>query len=101
MKQESKIKENQRIFDAKIRCHRKVVYNYSGEPLTKEEEEDLLSLGLNFSAASTVFPAVKFMRSTENFCQDLEKEGHKESKEKVQKIRNIMVNQLRKGCWLG
>ena len=97
IEQEKKEKERQRVFNAKLRCHKKVVYNNSGEHITKEEE-DLLSLGLNFNIAPTRFPIMEYMASTESFCQELENNKGMESKEKAQRIRNIMVKHLRKGC---
>ena len=40
------------------------------------------------------------MASTESFCQELENDKGMKSKEKAQRIRNIMVKHLRKGCQL-
>ena len=60
IEQEKKEKERQRVFNAKLRCHKKVVYNTSGEHITKQEE-DLLSLGLNFNIAPTRFPIMEYI----------------------------------------
>ena len=92
----NKIKE-ERISNAKIRCHKKVVYNNSGSPIS-ENDENLFSLGLNFRIAPTKFPLVEYISSTEKLCQQMEKSKIKEDKVKAQKIRNIVMNHLRRGC---
>ena len=54
-----KIKENQRVFNAKVRCHKKVVYNNSDKhTYYKEGRGKFLSFGFIFSIDPMEFPIV-------------------------------------------
>ena len=62
---------------------KKIVYNNSSKALTAKQEK-LLELGLNFAVTPKKFPLVEYIAATENLCQ-------------AQKIRNMVLNHIRKG----
>ena len=80
----------------KSRYDKKIVYNNSSRELSMEEIE-LLTLGLNFGLASKRFPLVEYIVATEKLCLSLEEEKADESIEKAQKIRNLVMDHIRKG----
>ena len=75
---------------------KKIVYNNSSKVLTAKQEK-LLELGLNFAVTPKKFPLVEYIAATENLCQSLEELGDDESMEKAQKIRNMVLNHVRRG----
>ena len=75
---------------------KKIVYNNSSRKLTAEQEK-LLELGLNFSITPNKFPLLEYIAAAEDLCQSLEGFGDDESLEKAQKIRNVLINHIKKG----
>ena len=74
---------------------KKIVYNNSSKKLTSSQEK-LLELGLHF-AVTLKFPLIEHIVAAEDRCQTLEEHGDNESVENAQKIRNIMIDHVRKG----
>ena len=72
------------------------MYNNSSKALTVKQES-LLELGLNFAVTPKEFPLIGCIAATENLCQSLEELGDDESMEKAQKIRNMVLNHVRRG----
>jgi hypothetical protein len=54
-------------------------------------------LGLNFSITPNKFPLLEYIAAAEDLCQSLEGFGDDESLEKAQKIRNVLINHIKKG----
>ena len=75
---------------------RKIIYNNSRKKLTAEQEK-LLELGLNFSITPNKFPLLEYIAAAEDLCQSLEGFGDDESLEKAQKIRNVLIDHIKKG----
>ena len=75
---------------------KKIIYNNSSKKLTTNQEK-LLKLGLNFAVTPKKFPLIEYIVAAEDLCQSLEERGDDESMEKAQKIRNIMIDHIRKG----
>ena len=75
---------------------KKIVYNNSSKKLTAHQEK-LLELGLNFSITPRKFPLLEYIAAAEDLCQSLEGFGDDESIEKAQKIRNVMIDHIKKG----
>ena len=75
---------------------KKIIYNNSSKKLTTNQEK-LLELGLNFAVTPKKFPLIEYIAAAEDLCQSLEERGDDESMEKAQKIRNIMIDHIRKG----
>ena len=75
---------------------KKIVYNNSSKKLTADQEK-LLELGLNFSITPRKFPLLEYIAAAEDLCQSLEGFGDDESIEKAQKIRNVMIDHIKKG----
>ena len=97
-KNDKKTKDiNDEVQKAKDRCKKQIVYNNSSR-LLSEEEVNLLSLGLNFGIKPDKFPVVEYIQATESLCQRLEKDEEQGSKDWAQRIRNIALNHIRKGC---
>ena len=80
------------ILDPKRKC----IYNNSSKILT-EEQKKFLKLGLNFSVTPNKFPLIEYIAAAENLCQSLEELQDDESLEKTQKIRNLLIDHVRKG----
>ena len=78
---------------------RKVVYNNSGKKLSAKQEQ-ILELGLNFAITPKKFPLLEYIAAAEDLCQSLEGFGDDESVEKAQKIRNVMIDHIKKGVGL-
>ena len=55
-----------------------------------------LELGLNFSITPNKFPLLEYIAAAEDLCQSLEGFGDDESLEKAQKIRNVMIDHIKK-----
>ena len=96
-KRNKRVDEQDDIKRAKERCKKKIVYNNS-KRVFSEEEINLISLGLNFGIKPTKFPLVEYIQATETLCLNLEKEDENGSKDRAQKIRNIAIDHIRKGC---
>ena len=75
---------------------RKIIYNNSRKKLSAEQEK-LLELGLNFSITPNKFPLLEYIAAAEDLCQSLEGFGDDESLEKAQKIRNVLIDHIKKG----
>ena len=75
---------------------KKIVHNNSSKKLTADQEK-LLELGLNFSITPRKFPLLEYIAAAEDLCQSLEGFGDDESIEKAQKIRNVMIDHIKKG----
>ena len=75
---------------------KKISYNDSSKKLTTSQEK-LLELGLNFAVTPNTLPLIEFIAIAVDLCQSLEEYGDDESVEKAQKIRNIMIDHIRKG----
>ena len=54
-------------------------------------------MGLNFSITPNKFPLLEYIAAAEDLCQSLEGFGDDESLEKAQKIRNVLINHIKKG----
>ena len=61
-----------------------------------EEQLAVLALELNFGIALRKFPMVEYIMATEVFCQTLEEVGDDQSVEKGRRIRNEVIQQLKK-----
>ena len=56
----------------------------------------MLKLGLNFGITPKRFPLIEYITATEKLCQSLEEHEMAEDVEKAQRIRNTVVQELRK-----
>ena len=92
LREENKNMRDPNILDPQ----RKFIYNNSSKILT-EEQKKLLELGLNFSVTPNKFPLIEYIAAAENLCQSLEELQDDESLEKAQKIRNLLIDHIRKG----
>ena len=92
LREENKNMRDPNILDPQ----RKFIYNNSSKILSKEQKI-LLELGLNFSVTPNKFPLIEYIAAAEILCQSLEELQDEESLEKAQKIRNLLIDHIRKG----
>ena len=98
MKQKTEDSYAQRVKESKERCHEKILYDPKNEKKLTQKENELLSLGLNFGIAPKKFPLMKYYTAVENLTRSLEAMDDPEAIQKAATIRNLALNEIRKGC---